>query len=136
VYVGHAAINYNQMETHDLGKQARQVVREVQQEQLTRDLEKAKELVSTGRILTDPREIYNASIEGRGDVLFVEKGYVPVVEILEDRTIDISTTENAPTQDDFIGKLAWKVYSKKGRVYFMDSVQAKELGSLFLQARY
>lgn len=75
VYIGHAAIDYNHTETHQLVKQTWPIVKELQRKKRQAAIEEVKEAVSQANVLTDLQEIYQAAIDGRGDLLIVYENF-------------------------------------------------------------
>ena len=66
---------------------------------------------------TDLQEIYQASVDGRGDLLIVSQDFAQAVHMTSDRTFELETDITKPnTIDDITSKIAWNVISKNGRV--------------------
>lgn len=137
IYVCHAAIDYNNTQPHNIVKQSWEIMREVLAEQTEKAIEEMKESVSSTEILTDVKEIYQAVIDGRGDMLIVYENYSQPAKIVDDRTIELTNDAKAPgVVDDITSDIAWEVLSKKGRVYFTRREEIKELGEIVLKTRY
>ena len=87
--------------------------------------------------MTDLQEIFQAALDGRGDLLMVHQDFSQAVLMTGDRTfelIDDRTTPNAI--DDITSNIAWEVLSKKGKVFFTSQEEIKELGNIVLKTRY
>ncbi len=95
-----------------------------------------QEAVANGKVVTDLQEIYQAAIDGRGDLLIVHEDFAQTVVMKDDRSsdlIDDPTTVNAI--DDITSNIAWEVISKKGRAFFTAQNEIKGLGNIVLKTR-
>ena len=96
-----------------------------------------KEAVGQGVVLTDLQEIYQASLDGRGDLLIVRSDHAQPVYMTGDRTFDlVKDSSSLGVKDDIISDIAWNVLSKNGRVIFTLQDEIKELGDVVLKTRY
>jgi hypothetical protein len=93
--------------------------------------------VGQGNVLTDLQEIYQASIDGRGDLLIVHQDFAQSVLMTGDRTFELATDTAKPNViDDITSTIAWGVLSKNGRVFFTMQDEIKDLGEIVLKTRY
>ncbi len=137
VYLGHANIDYNNVTTHHIAKQSWELVKEQQKQRRTQAISEMHEAVSHGKVLTDLQEIYQASIDGRGDLLVVEQNFSQAVVMKDERTFDLTDETTTPKAiDDITNTIAWEVLSKKGRVIFASQDEIKDLGKIVLKTRY
>jgi len=137
VYLGYTAIDYNNTATHQIAKQSWETIQGLQHQRRTNAILEMKEAVAQGKVLTDLQEIYQASIDGRGELLIVHQDFSQAVLIKDERTFDIiddATTPNAI--DDITSNIAWEVISKKGKVFFTTQNEIKDLGKIVLKTRY
>lgn len=137
VYLGYSAIDYNKTETHQIAKQSWDIIQSQQKERRSKAIGEIKEAVAQGTVLTDVQEIFQAAIDGRGDLLMVHQDFSQAVLMTSDRTFDL--TEDRAKQgaiDDITSSIAWEVLSKKGRVYFTSQDEIKDLGNIVLKTRY
>jgi hypothetical protein len=137
IYIGYASIDYNDTEKHTIAAQSWELVEELQHNRRTEAIDEIKEAVGQGAVLTDLQEIFQASIDGRGDLLIVHKDFSQPVLMTGDRTFELTddrTEEDAI--DDITSKIAWAVLSKNGRVFFTGQDEIKELGNIVLKTRY
>ena len=96
-----------------------------------------KEAVSQGKDLTDLQEIFQAAIDGRGEMLIVHQNFVQPVLMKDDRTFDLVDDVTKPDViDDITSNIAWEVISKKGSVIFTTQEEIKELGEIVLKTRF
>lgn len=137
VYLGYASIDYNNIATHQIAKQAWEIIKSLQHQRRADAITEIKEAVSQGTVYTDLQEIYQAAIDGRGDLLIVHQNFSQPVIMKDERTFDL--TDNA-TQvnaiDDITSNIAWEILSKKGRVIFTTQDELKDLGEIVLKTRY
>jgi hypothetical protein len=137
VYLGYSNIDYNKTETHQIVKQSWEIIKSQQKENRSKAIEETKEAVAQGIIMTDLQEIFQASIDGRGDLLMVHEDFSQSVKMTSDRTFEL--TNDSKTEgsiDDITSNIAWEVLSKKGRVVFTTQDEIKELGNIVLKTRY
>lgn len=136
-YLGHIAIDYNNIKEHQIAAQAWHFMKEVQKKRRKDAIEEVKESVSQGLMITDLQEIYQAAIDGRGDLLVVYEDFSQPVLMMDERTfkrVDDPSTPDAV--DDITSTIAWDVMSKGGKVFFTCQEDMKELGEIALKARY
>ncbi|MBL7883496.1 MAG: hypothetical protein JNL69_05470 [Bacteroidia bacterium] len=137
VYLGYSAIDYNKMETHQIVKQAWEIIKTQQKEHRNKAVEEIKESVAQGAVLTDLQEIFQAALDGRGDLLMIDPNFSQSVIMTSDRTFELSDDKTKPdTIEDITSNIAWEVLSKKGRVFFTADNEIKELGNIVLKTRY
>ncbi len=137
VYLGYASIDYNRVETHHIAKQSWELVKEKEEHSRTEAVKEMQEAVAQGKVLTDLQEIYQAAIDGRGDLLIVHKDFSQAVVMKDERTFDLVDDAGKPnTIDDITSTIAWEVISKKGRVIFTSQDEIKKLGKVVLKTRY
>jgi hypothetical protein len=137
IYIGSASIDYNDTEKHTIATQSWELVEDLQQKRRTEAIDEIKEAVGQDAVLTDLQEIFQASIDGRGDLLIVHQDFSQPVLMTDDRTFELTedvTKEDAI--DDITSNIAWSVLSKSGRVIFTGQDEIKELGNIVLKTRY
>jgi len=137
IYLGHIPIDYNRTKPHQIAKQGWDLVRREQHERRTEAIEEVKEAVSKSLVLTDLQEIYQAAIDGRGDLLIVYEDFSQPVRMKDERSFELaSDSKGVEIIDDITGVIAWEVLSKKGKVFFTKQEEIKELGDIVLKTRY
>ena len=137
IYHGYANIDYNNTTTHNIAKQSWEIVKELQSKRRIEAIGEMKAAIATGSVLTDLREIFQASIDGRGDLLIVHQDFTQPVIMTNDRDFDLTPdTTNPNVIEDIAGIIAWNVLSKKGRVFFTEHDEIKDLGEIVLKTRY
>ncbi len=137
VYLGYAAVDYNNTDTHQIVKQSWEIIKAQQKERRSKAIAEMKEAVAHGTVLTDLQEIFQAGLDGRGDLLIVHQDFAQAVIMTGDRTFDLTADGAAHGAiDDITSSIAWDVLSKKGRVFFTMQDEIKELGNIVLKTRY
>lgn len=136
-YLGYSAIDYNNTATHQLAEQSWEIIKEMQHQRRAAAISEMKEAVAHGTVLTDLQEIYQAAIDGRGELLIVHQDYAQAVMMKDERTFDLTEDSAQPGAiDDITSNIAWEVLSKKGRVIFTAQEDIKDLGEIVLKTRY
>jgi hypothetical protein len=137
VYYGYAKINYNKTSTSHISKQSFEIIKDIQLQRITEAIAEIREAVAQGKVLTDLQEIFQAAIDGRGELLIVHESFSQAVIMINDRTFQLTSD---PTIEDAIADItsiiAWEVLSKKGRVVFTKESQIKEFGKIVLKTRF
>jgi hypothetical protein len=137
MYLGYAAINYNQTKPHQIVLQSWEIVKLFQSERRSKAIAEMKEAVATGRVLTDLQEIYRAAIDGLGELLIVHQDFKQAVVMKDERNFDFIEDGSIPNSvDDITSNIAWEVISKKGKVFFTSQDEIKGLGEIVLKTRY
>jgi hypothetical protein len=137
IYSGHASIDYNKTDIHHIAKQGWEIIKNLQHNRRAEAIHEIKEAVGQGNVLTDLQEIYQASIDGRGELLIVHQDFAQPVLMTSDRTFDLETDVTKPNaKDDITSRISWNVLSKNGRVFFTTQDEIKELGEIVLKTRY
>ncbi|MGW8124009.1 baeRF3 domain-containing protein [Roseivirga echinicomitans] len=137
VYLGYADIDYNNTETHQISKQAWGIVEALLYKDKTEAISEMKEAVGKGLVHTDLQEIFQAALDGRGDLLLVNADYAQSVNMTSDRTFElVKDNTKSGVIDDITSEIAWNVFSKNGRVIFTTQDEIKELGNIVLKTRF
>ena len=138
MYIGNLSTDFNSpTQKNEFMKDAWDYMKQRQHESRGAAIEEMQEAVGKGQVLTDLQEIYQAAIDGRGDLLVVHQDYQQPVKMVDDRTFELSDDATAEgVVDDIISTIAWEVISKKGRVIFTSQEEIKDLGKVVLKTRY
>lgn len=137
IYLGYVAIDYNNSAPHQIVQQTWKLMEKLQQQHNAEGIEEVKEAVSSGNVLTDLQEIYQAAIDGRGDLLIVHQDFAQPVLMTGERTFDLIKDSTTPGAiDDITSNIAWAVLEKKGRTIFTTQDEIKEIGEIVLKTRY
>lgn len=137
IYHGFVKIDYNRRAPHQVVQQTWRLIKSLQQERKAMAIREMKEAVAQGKVITDLQEIYQAAIDGRGDLLIIHQNFAQPVLMKTERTFDV--IEDPKTQgaiDDITSNIAWEVLAKKGRTIFTTQDQIKDLGKIVLKTRY
>ncbi len=135
-YMGFANIDYNSTKTHQIVKQSYEIVKDYQMKQRVEAINEMKEVMGQGKVLTDLQEIYQAAIDGQGDLLIVHQDFSQAVIMKDERTFELTNEQTPNAVDDIVSIIAWEVFSKKGRVVFAEQEKVKDLGEIVLKTRY
>lgn len=136
IYLGFEPVNYNDTSVHNLGKQGWKIIREYQRDRRTKAIEELEQAIPQGLVLTDLQEIYQAALDGRGELLIACENFVQPVLMTGERTFDIVSDKNTVGAiDDIIGVIAQEVLSKNGRVFFTSQEQLKLISDIALKVK-
>ncbi len=136
IYLGNIALDFNNSAPHQLADQAWAFIQSLQHQRRTAAINEVKEAVSEGKVLTDLQDIYQAAIDGRGELLVIHQNFSQPA-IIENRTLRVVENGAAPgVIDDIASTISWEVLSKKGRVIYTQQEQLDALGSIALKTRY
>lgn len=137
IYAGHSPINYVDRDHHHLAGAAWEIIKDLQHEDRKKNIDELKAAVSQAQVLTDLNEIYQAAIDGRGDLLIIHQDFSQPVKMIDDRSFEIVEDSKEPgVIDDITSTIAWEVKSKGGRVIITHQDDIKELGNIALKTRY
>ncbi|MDD2412488.1 MAG: hypothetical protein RBS19_09520 [Bacteroidales bacterium] len=137
IYHGYANIDYNNTDTHHIAKQAWEIIKSLIYDRRAEAMSEMKDAMGKGNALTDLQEIFQASMEGRGDLLIVNKDYAQAVRMTGEKTFDLVTDNTKPgVIDDVTSNIAWEVLSKNGRVFFASRDEINEVETIVLKTRY
>jgi hypothetical protein len=137
IYLGYRNIDYNKVATHHIARQAWELVNDLQKQRRTAAISEMQEAVAHGKVLTDLQEIYQAAIDGRGELLIIHLDFAQAVLMKDDRTFDLIDDPRVPNAiDDITSTIAWETIAKKGRVVFTAQNEIKDLGHIVLKTRY
>ncbi len=138
-YIGYVDADYNNSKPHQLAEQAWPVVEGKIKENKNTIIGLVKEAVGNGTVLTELQDVYNAAIDGRGDILVIHEDFSQPVRMTGDRSFDIVDQDqiaDADVIDDITTNIAWEVLSKNGEVVFTTQDEVKDLGEIVLKTRY
>lgn len=137
IYHGYHPVNYNNVAIHHIAGQGWEVVKSKQRQRRSDAINEMQEAVAQGKVLTDLQEIFQASIDGRGELLIVNEAFVQPVLMKTDRTFELVKDVTKPDViDDITSNIAWNVLSRNGRVVFTQQDHLKSLGNIVLKTRY
>lgn len=137
IYLGHVKINYNQTQPHEIVAQTWQLVRTLQHERRQKAIDEIKQAVAQGKVLTDLTEIFQAALDGRGDLLILKEDYRQAARIINERSLEVLAVANTPgSVDDVASRIAWNIVRQGGRALFTSNDSLLELGPICLKTRY
>lgn len=138
MYVGSISTDFNSpTQKNEFMKSAWEFMKNSQHEDRAKAIEEMQEAVGKGQVLTDIQEIYQAAIDGRGELLIVHQDFQQPVRMVDDRTFElVSDATEQGVVDDITSNIAWEVLSKKGRAIFTNQEEIKDLGNIVLKTRY
>ena len=138
MYVGNITTDFNSPTMkNEFMEAAGKFIADYQHNNRTKAIEEMQEAVGKGQVVTDLQEIYQAALDGRGDLLIVHQDFQQPVRFLDERTFElVEDATEAGALDDIVSTIAWDVISKKGRAIFTSQEEIKDLGKIVLKTRY
>ncbi len=137
IYKTHVDLNYNESKPHQLSEAAWKEVKELLYENRTKAIAEVQDAISTGGVSTDLQEIYQAAINGRGELLVVNQDYSQPAIKLDDEKLLITDDLNLPNvEKDIVSFISWKIISQGGRVIYTRQEELNDLGKIALKVRY
>ncbi|MDD2475726.1 MAG: hypothetical protein PHI32_07430 [Dysgonamonadaceae bacterium] len=136
-YHGYVSINTHKQAPHQIVKETWKFIEKLQSKRRTEAIEEVKKAISQGNVLTDLQEIYQAAMNGRGDLLVVNQNFRQSVIMNDNNSFElVDDASTLGAVDDITSKIAWEVISKKGRAIFTEQEELKDLGKIVLKTRY
>jgi hypothetical protein len=137
VYLGFTPVDTSHTGVQRAAQQAWVILKTLQKERRSQAIAEMHEGVAKGVVLIDFQEIFQAALDGRGDLLIVHEGFTQAVRMKDERTFELLTERTEDNEiDDLTSTIAWEVLSKKGRVFFTSQEELKDLGEMVLKTRY
>ena len=114
MYLGYAPIDYNKCQAHEIVKQSWKIIQKFKSEKKDALLTEIELAIPSGNVYTDLNEIYQAAIEGRGDILMVNQEYVQPVKMTSERTFELAEdTKAVDTNGDIVNAISFAVIKIK-----------------------
>ena len=138
IYVGNVSADFNSpTQKHEFMESAWEFMKNRQHQERTKAIKEMQEAVGKGQVFTDLQEIYQAAIDGKGDLLIVHQDFQQPVRMIDDRTFElVNDATEIGVVDDITSIIAWEVISKKGKAIFTSQDEIKDLGKIVLKTRY
>lgn len=137
IYLGHVAIDYNKSEPHEIVMQSYELIQGIQTIERKELLEEIEIAVSSDKVISDLQEIFQAAIDGRGELLIVNQDFVQAVKMTSDRTFEISDdTQGRELIGDIVNAITFEILKNKGRVAFATAKELSSHGDIVLKTRY
>lgn len=137
VYLGHVAIDYNNMANHKVAADAYRFMQLHMSHKRADQIAEVQQAVGQSRVITDLNDIYRATMEGRADLLLIHEDYVQPVQMTGETDFTVVDDPAVPgVVDDIVSDIAWNVMLRKGRVVFTKQEGLQNFGKIALKVRY
>ncbi len=137
IYSGNVAIDYNNVNQHQIAAQGWEVMKDIQKISRSNAIVEMKAAVSQGKVLTDIIEIYKAAKEGRADLLIINESFKQSAIFNGDSGLELVSDANLPNAvDDISSHLAIEVIKKGGRVITTGQDELNDIGKIALKIRH
>jgi hypothetical protein len=134
IYIGYSPINHNNTEPDHIVEQAWKSLKLLQSQSRAKAIYEMKSAMSSNKVLTALPDIYQAALNGTGDLLIVCNEF-------KNPTLSNTITTNSFhwiksfNNNNIASNIAWEVLSKKGRVFFTEKNELGEIGDIALKIR-
>lgn len=135
IYHGHLRGSFGKVAPRDLVAKAWKVVHAGQQQRMLKELERAAE-GPPALFLGAVDEIWSAVMEGRGDVLFVERDRNIAARIQEERLVLMSEDADHQPGFDLVDQLIEEQLAHGGQVRLLPNGSMEHLPGIALKLRY
>lgn len=137
IYLGNVSKHYKDLSPKTLAEDAWELVSEVLSDRRKAAISEMRSAIAQANVLTDLGDIYRAAKEGRGELLVVRSGFKQAVKMKDDMSFDLADDKDGEdVVEDITSDLAWEVYSKKGRVIFVNDDEVESPANIALKLRY
>jgi hypothetical protein len=138
IFIGH--LNGNRMEekAHHIVDAAWPIVQQVRKERNSQRLQELSAAENTGKLVADFNDIWHAVNQGRGETLFVQRGYFQPARLVND-TIELvpeEQTDRTGVIDDIIDEMIEVNMQYGGDSVFLSEEELKKYKGLVLTTRY
>lgn len=136
--LGHINKNRNNEKAHHIVPDAWKVVKGILKERNEARRKELSEAVSSGKFLSDMNDIWQAILAGRGQTLYIEKGFYQPAELNGDGLVllDANEAHQPGVIDDIIDEMIEHNLRKGGDNVFLDKEDLKDFNGLGLITRY
>lgn len=137
IYYGYTNINYNVTSENNLGIQAWNFVKKIHHKIIEDAIHEMLEALGQGKAITNLADIYQATKQGKGDLLIINNNFHQAVKMTGEFTFElVDDITQVDVIDDIINEIAWEVITKNGRVLFVEQEDINTLGNISLKIRY
>jgi hypothetical protein len=137
IYLGNVSKHYKDLSPKTLAEDAWTMMQTVLADRRKKAIAEMREAIAQANVITDITEIYRAAKEGRGDLLLIRTNFRQAAKIKDEFTIERAKGEvGQDVIDDITSDLAWEVYSKKGRVVFLNDDEVDSVAEIAMKLRY
>lgn len=136
--IGEIHGNYKDTNAQDVVAEAWQTVYTLNKAKNTAQISALQNAVSEGKCVNDYNEMWNAIKEGRGQILFVKRGFAQPA-IIEDNQLHLvgnDKREDLGVIDDVIGEMIEQNLAHGGATIFVEGEELAEFQNIALLTRY
>jgi len=136
--IGEIHGNFRDTSAHEIVSQAWEVVYGLNKEKNTAQISSLQKAVSEGKCVNDYNEIWNAIQEGRGQTLFVKRGFAQaaVFEGNQLNLVGADQRDDVGVVDDIIDEMIEQNLAFGGSTVFVEGEELAEFQNLALLTRY
>jgi hypothetical protein len=138
IIIGHINKNRDDEKAHHIIPEAWEVVKAITKERIAARISELHKAVGAGKVVSDLSEIWNAIQHGRGQSLFIKKGYFQPAILKDDMVIPVEKFEKDQKGviDDIIDEMIEFNLAFGGDNVFLEGDQLDKFKGLALVTRY
>jgi len=138
IIIGHINKNRDDEKAHHIIPEAWEVAKAINKERIAARISELHKAVGAGKFLSDLSEIWNAIQHGRGQTLFIKKGYFQPAILKDDMVIPVEKFEKDQKGviDDIIDEMIEFNLAFGGDNVFLEGDQLDKFKGLALVTRY
>ncbi len=138
IIIGHINKNRDDEKAHHIVTEAWEVVKNITKEKLAARINELHQAVGVGKVVSDLTEIWNAIQQGRGQTLFIKKGYFQPALLKENTVVPVEKFEKDQKDviDDIVDEMIEFNLAFGGDNVFIEGNDLEKFGNLALVTRY
>jgi hypothetical protein len=136
IVVAHLNMNRDDEKAHQIVSAAWPVLHDYLHSKNEQRISELKQAVGQQRFMSDLSDIWRAVNEGRGETLFVKRGYFQPARIENEQVIPVDSPNGAKVIDDIVDEMIELNQQHGGDTVFMEGHELDEFHGVALTARY
>jgi hypothetical protein len=138
IIIGHINKNRDDEKAHHIIPEAWEVVKTITKERIAARISELHQAVGIGKVVSDLSEVWNAIQHGRGQTLFIKKGYFQPAFLKDNQVIPVEKFEKDQKDviDDIVDEMIEFNLAFGGDNVFIEGNDLEKFGNLALVTRY
>jgi len=138
IIIGHINKNRDDEKAHHIIPEAWEVVKTITKERIAARISELHNAVGAGKVVSDLSEIWNAIQHGRGQTLFIKKGYFQPAYLKDNQVVPVDKFEkdHKDVIDDIVDELIEFNLAFGGDNVFIEGDELQKFNNLALTTRY
>ena len=136
IIAGHINKNHDHEQAEDIVRESWPVMREHLQNKNRQRIQELKQAVNQQRYLSDLSDIWRAVNEGRGQTIFVERGYFQPAQIDGESVVPVDSPNGNNVVDDIVDEMIETNQKHGGDTVFVNDDELNDYQGLALTTRF